>query len=42
MLTRTMEKIADAPSMYNNIDVDRIKDKIKAMQKNKKLELFTI
>jgi len=42
MLTRTMAKIADAPSMYNNIDVDRIRNKIKVMQRNKKLELFTI
>ena len=42
MLSRSLEKIGDSPSMYHNIDVDRIRNKIKEMQKTRKLTRFQI
>jgi uncharacterized protein len=42
MLGRALEKIGDTPSMYHNIDVDRIRNKIKEMQTNRELVRFQI
>jgi len=42
MLGRALEKIRDTPVMYHNIDVDRIRNKIKEMQKTRKLTRFQI
>jgi len=42
MLQRSLEKLGDSPSMYHNIDVDRIRNKIKEMQKNRVLTIFQI
>lgn len=42
MLGRALEKLGDSPAMYGNIDVDRIRNKIKEMQKTKDLVIFEI
>lgn len=42
MLGRALEKLGDSPAMYGNIDVDRIRNKIKEMQKIKDLIIFEI
>jgi len=42
MLGRALEKLGDTPAMYHNIDVDRIRNKIKEMQKTRKLTRFQI
>lgn len=42
MLDRALEKLGDSPTMYGNIDVDRIRNKIKEMQKIKDLIIFEI
>lgn len=42
MLSRSLEKLGDSPAMYSNIDVDRIRNKIKEMQKTKDLVIFAI
>ena len=42
MLDRAMKKLGDAPSMYAQIDIDRIRNKIKEMQKTKDLIIFEI
>lgn len=42
MLKRTLEKLGDSPSRYATIDVDRIRAKIKEMQKKNKLIIFEI
>ena len=42
MLSRSLEKLGDSPAMYSDIDVNRIRDKIKEMQKTKDLTIFAI
>lgn len=42
MLKRALEKLGDSPSVYTTIDVDRIRQKIKEMQKENNLTLFEI
>lgn len=42
MLGRALEKLGDSPAMYGNIDVDRIRNKIKEMQEIKDLIIFEI
>jgi predicted metal-dependent hydrolase len=42
MLKRALEKLGDSPEIYGNIDVDRIRNKIKEMQKTEKLTIFEI
>ena len=42
MLGRALEKLGDSPSVYSNIDVDRIRNKIKEMQTTKDLAIFEI
>lgn len=42
MLGRALEKLGSSPSMYHSIDVDRIRQKAKEMQKAKKLTRFEI
>ncbi len=42
MLSRALEKLGDSPAMYGSIDVDRIRNKIKEMQKTKELVIFEI
>lgn len=42
MLGRALEKLGDSPAIYGNIDVDRIRNKIKEMQKIKDLIIFEI
>ncbi len=42
MLGRTLEKLGDSPAVYSNIDVDRIRNKIKEMQTTKDLVIFEI
>ena len=42
MLGRALEKLGDSPAMYGNIDVDKIRNKIKEMQKTKDLTIFEI
>lgn len=42
MLSRALEKLGDSPSMYNGINVDRIRTKSKEMQKSKTLSRFKI
>ncbi|MCE9652836.1 MAG: DUF309 domain-containing protein [Nitrosarchaeum sp.] len=42
MLSRSLEKLGDSPAMYSSIDVDRIRSKIKEMQKTKDLTIFAI
>ena len=42
MLSRSLEKLGDSPAMYSSIDVDRIRNKIKEMQKTKDLAIFAI
>lgn len=42
MLKRSLEKLGDSPSMYTTIDVDRIREKIKTMQKKNMLTIFEI
>ena len=42
MLKRSLEKLGDSPSKYVTIDIDRIRKKIKEMQKNNTLTIFEI
>ena len=42
MLQRSLDKLGDSPSVYSTIDVDRIRRKIKEMQKENKLTIFEI
>jgi len=42
MLDRALEKLGDSPAMYGDIDVDKIRNKIKEMQKTKELAIFEI
>ena len=42
MLGRALEKLGDSPTVYGNIDVDRIRNKIKEMQTTKDLAIFEI
>ena len=42
MLGRALEKLGDSPVVYGNIDVDRIRNKIKEMQTTKDLAIFEI
>ncbi|GKS66751.1 hypothetical protein YTPLAS73_02980 [Nitrosarchaeum sp.] len=42
MLKRALEKLGDSPAIYGNIDVDRIRNKIKEMQKTEELTIFEI
>ena len=42
MLSRALEKLGDSPSVYNNIDVDKIRSKSKEMQRHKALTRFQI
>jgi hypothetical protein len=42
MLDRSLEKLGSSPSMYHNIDVDRIRKKINEMQKSNVLTTFAI
>ena len=42
VLGRAIKKLGTSPSEFQNIDVDRIRNKVKEMQKNKKLILFQI
>ena len=42
MLERTLEKLGNSLDSYHNIDVNRMRDKIKEMQKSKKLVRFQI
>jgi predicted metal-dependent hydrolase len=42
MLGRAAEKLGNSPSMYHNIDVDRIRNKIKDMQNSGELVRFQI
>lgn len=42
MLSRSLEKLGTSPSMYHNINVDRIRKKIIEMQKSNVLTTFAI
>jgi len=42
MLSRVLEKLGTSPSMYNSIDVDRIRHKAVEMQQAKNLTTFEI
>lgn len=42
MLGRVAEKLGNSPSIYHNIDVDRIRNKIKDMQNSRELVRFQI
>jgi len=42
MLGRALEKLGNSPTIYHNIDVDRIRLKITEMQKSKSLTIFEI
>jgi len=42
MLDRALEKLGESPAVYGGIDIDRIRNKIKEMQKTKDLVLFEI
>ena len=42
MLNRSLEKLGDSPAVYGSIDVERIRNKIKEMQKSNKLSIFAI
>ena len=42
MLGRALEKLGDSPAVYGNIDIDRIRNKIKEMQTTKDLAVFEI
>jgi predicted metal-dependent hydrolase len=42
MLGRALEKLGNSPSMYHDIDVDRIRKKIISMQESKTLTKFEI
>src|SRR3989344_3069906 len=42
MLGRALEKLGDSPAVYGNIDIDRIRNKIKEMQTTKDLAIFEI
>ena len=42
MLGRAMEKLGTSPSVYHNIDVDRIRNKISSMQESNTLTRFEI
>lgn len=42
MLGRALEKLGNSPTVYHNIDVDRIRQKIIDMQKSKSLTIFEI
>ncbi|HUT06718.1 MAG TPA: DUF309 domain-containing protein [Nitrosopumilaceae archaeon] len=42
MLGRALEKLGNSPSIYHNIDVDMIRNKIILMQKSNSLTIFEI
>lgn len=42
MLQRALEKLGDSPGTYGGVDVDRIRNKIKEMQKTEELTIFEI
>jgi len=42
MLGRALEKLGNSPSVYHNIDVDRIRNRIAEMQKSNTLAIFEI
>ena len=42
MLGRALEKLGSSPTVYHNIDVDRIRSKIIEMQKSNNLVIFEI
>ncbi len=42
MLERALEKLGNSPSVYHNIDVDMIRNKIASMQKSNALTVFEI
>ncbi|EGG42982.1 hypothetical protein Nlim_0117 [Candidatus Nitrosarchaeum limnium SFB1] len=42
MLSRSLEKLGDSPAVYGSIDVERIRNKIKEMQKANALAIFAI
>ena len=42
VLSRAIEKLGTSPAEYQNIDVDRIRNKVKEMKKNNELTLFQI
>lgn len=42
MLRRVLEKLEDSPSMYHNIDIDRMRNKALSMQKANSLAIFEI
>ena len=42
MLSRVLEKLGDSPTMYHDIDVDRIRKKVNSMQKSNALTRFEI
>ncbi len=42
MLGRALEKLGSSPTVYHNIDVDRIRQKITEMQNSKSLTIFEI
>jgi len=42
MLGRALEKLGNSPTIYHNIDVDRIRTKIAEMQKSNTLVIFEI
>jgi len=42
MLRRVLEKLGTSPSMYNSIDIDRIRNKAVEMQQAKNLTIFEI
>ncbi len=42
VLGRALEKLGNSPPEYHNIDVDRIRSKVKEMKKNNELTIFQI
>jgi len=42
MLSRVLEKLGTSPSMYNSIDLDRIRNKAVEMQQANNLVIFEI
>jgi uncharacterized protein len=42
VLVRALEKLGNSPAEYHNIDVDRIRNKVKEMIKNNELIIFQI
>jgi len=42
MLSRVLEKLGTSPSMYNSIDIDKIRNKAVEMQQANNLTIFEI